>query len=1327
MIRYIPPFFLNRFENDRYSGSFESFVLFFDIADFTVISNEFRKHGKRGAEELSRFLEEIFTYPLNLVEKNGGFVSVFAGDGFCTLFPEGKPERIVNVVKKIEQYFAKHRIFSSACGDFKIAVRLTISSGMINWQIFQNEYQNEYVFYGEPLQEISQLSVAKQAVAWSKGVLEQIDRINAVETETIYPDLCLDYPFSHASYEKFCHKRLLNEQPANEIRDAAFCFVDLSQIAVEEWEQTLAVLHDKLDAYSGFLTRLDGTGKGLEGFILFGLPKSEGNTLDRICRFALDVANTIPKLLMSIASGNVYAGFVGVKHTREYTAVGAAVNLVARLLSKSADGRVITDTWLQRDLHHRYIFSNIGFIELKGFSAPVNVYRLEGFRSEKLNLSESEFTGRDVEISVLQSFLKAKDSSVVYVSGEAGVGKSRLISEAIKGLPDSCFHKFFTFCDPVSKKSLEPVKQILHSYFGTEHLQSIKRNLEKFHRTWSELAQEDQELLRIESFIASLLGYEWEHSIFSFLPPEKRSEQIKHAFVSFLQALAEQKPIIIHLDDPQWIETKTLEYFRALGENSVPFVHIICACRYNEDGSQVDLGLPGFRKEVMDLNHLTPVGSKNLISQLLNHSNIPRTTLELIITRSEGNPFFIEQLTAYLKENNQFDQFYNITVDTTLISTFGIADIIGNRIDNLTERVRQTLQNACVLGLEFNTELLANMLGMEIEEDLSFGKSRRVWTNFDEISYIFSHVLIKDIAYQRMLTQRLQQLHLLAAQAMERLFAKELDSNAEDIANHYLCAGEEIKAAQYYSKAGDYFAEKYDFTKAETNLNRALEIHKRILGEEHPDTASSINLLACMFYVLGQNDRAELLFQTAFNIREKVLGSDHPDTALSLNNLATLYMSQGKYDQSELLFLKSLDIFKKVYGSEHQETARTAINLAYLYVCQTKYDQAEVLYLSTLETQKKLFGLRHVNSALTINYLGLLYVNQGRYDLGESMFLQALEILEEKLGSEHPNTGGVINNLAILYTNQGKLDLAESMYLKTLKISERVFGAEHPETATMLNNLSHLYTEQGKFELSEIYYLRCLKIREETLGVDHHETAATLNNLANLYDIQGKYDEVEISYLRALNIQKTVLGEEHPSTALSLNNLAVFYHNQSKFDQAEHLYLKVLEIRERILGMEHPDTAKTLNYLGDLYRKQGVYEKAEPLYQRALMIQEKTLGEEHPDTVSLLNSLADLFKIQSKFAQAEIFNLKALAISEKILGPEHLKTASSLSNLAGIYKSQGKYTEAEPLYIRALAICEKYFGPDHLYTTTVGKHLCDLYEKAGQPEKALACKVRLEE
>ncbi len=425
------------------------------------------------------------------------------------------------------------------------------------------------------------------------------------------------------------------------------------------------------------------------------------------------------------------------------------------------------------------------------------------------------------------------------------------------------------------------------------------------------------------------------------------------------------------------------------------------------------------------------------------------------------------------------------------------------------------------------------------------------------------------------------------------------------------------EATRLLNNAGYYLYEHAQYTEAEQLYQRALTIHERVLGAEHPNTALSLNNLAELYRSQGKYEQAEPLYQRALAIRERVLGPEHPDTAQSLNNLAALYYNQGKYKQAEPLYRRALVIHERVLGAEHPSTATSLANLAALYYNQGKYEQAEPLYRRALVIREKVLGPEHPSTATSLANLAALYYNQGKYEQAEPLYRRALAIREKVLGPEHPDTTSSLNNLAELYRSQGKYEQAEPLYRRALAIREKMLGAEHPNTALSLNNLAGLYMSQGKYEQAEPLYQRALAIRERVLGAEHPDTAQSLNNLAELYRSQGKYEQAEPLYQRALVIHERVLGAEHPNTATILNNLALLYYNQGKYEQAEPLYRRALAICEKVLGAEHPDTAQSLNNLAELYRSQGKYEQAEPLYRRALAIRERVLGPDHPNTATV--------------------------------------------------------------------------------------------------------------
>ncbi|MCP4350124.1 MAG: tetratricopeptide repeat protein [Desulfobacterales bacterium] len=499
---------------------------------------------------------------------------------------------------------------------------------------------------------------------------------------------------------------------------------------------------------------------------------------------------------------------------------------------------------------------------------------------------------------------------------------------------------------------------------------------------------------------------------------------------------------------------------------------------------------------------------------------------------------------------------------------------------------------------------------------------------------------------------------------------------------------------------------------------RALEIHENLLGQEHPDVATSMNNLAVLYNSLSNYAKAESLHKRALETREKVLGPEHPDVALSLNNLAELYRSLGNYAKAEPLHKRALEIWEKVLGPEHPDVAASLNNLAGLYNSLGNYAQAEPLYKRALEIREKALGLEHPDVATTLNNLSQLYGSLGNYAQAEPLNKRALEIWEKVLGPEHPDVAKSLNNLAVVYNSLGNYAQAEPLYKRALEIIEKALGPEHPDVAKSLNNLAVVYGLLGNYAQAEPLHKRALEIREKALGQQHPDVANSLNNLAELYRFLGNYAQAEPLYKRALEIRENELGPEHPDVAATLNNLAELYRLLANYAQAEPLSKRALAICEKKLGPEHPNVASILNNLAVVYGFLGNYAQAEPLYKRALEIREKALDPEHPDVANSFNNLAALYESLGNYAQAELLYKRALEIEEKALSPEHPDVANSLNNLAALYRSLGNYAQAEPLYKRALEIREKALGPEHPDVANSLNSLALLYDSLGNYAQA---------
>ena len=279
-----------------------------------------------------------------------------------------------------------------------------------------------------------------------------------------------------------------------------------------------------------------------------------------------------------------------------------------------------------------------------------------------------------------------------------------------------------------------------------------------------------------------------------------------------------------------------------------------------------------------------------------------------------------------------------------------------------------------------------------------------------------------------------------------------------------------------------------DFVGARLLYERALAIREQVFGDEHSETAKTMNDLALLLRAQGDLEGARPLLERALAIRQKVLGYDHPETANSLNNLANLLQRQGELAHARVLFERALTIREKVLGPEHPVTARSRNNLAVL-----------------LETQ-------------------------GDFATSRLLKERALDIHERTLGPEHRTTARSLHNLAVLHKRQNDLSGARAQYERALAIKEKVLGPEHLDTAITMNNLGEVLAEQGDLARARTFYERALAIREKVLGPEHPDSNRTRLNLAILLLASGSVDQALTLGEIALTAHEGTLGPNHAWT-----------------------------------------------------------------------------------------------------------------------------------------------------------------------------------------------------
>jgi tetratricopeptide (TPR) repeat protein/tRNA A-37 threonylcarbamoyl transferase component Bud32 len=486
--------------------------------------------------------------------------------------------------------------------------------------------------------------------------------------------------------------------------------------------------------------------------------------------------------------------------------------------------------------------------------------------------------------------------------------------------------------------------------------------------------------------------------------------------------------------------------------------------------------------------------------------------------------------------------------------------------------------------------------------------------------------------------------------------------------------------------------------------------------------ANLLHTIGDLYRVLGLYPDAVPLEEQALAIRRRVLGEDDPDTLTSLNDLGVVLEQQGKWPEAEKYYREALEKREKLLGPDHKSTLTSLGNLGNFLRARGNYKEAEPLLRSAVERSKRVLGETNRDTFIQMNCLGFLYISEGRMAEAEPLWRDAYEKGRRALGEDDPDVLAWINNLAGLLQVQGKIKEAEPYFQESVAKHRRIRGEDHPNTITAIGALAGNLSRQGRYAEAEALYLEDLEKSRRVLGNDHRETWVAMNNIGNLYTKEGRLAEAEPYLREVLAARQRLLGPEHPDTLIAMDNLAKLLMNQGEMVEAEKLFRDAVEKSSRVLGKDHPDTLIVMNNFGNLLMQQGRLTEAEPLVRETLEARRRVSGAEHPETLIALNALGRLEEQQGKLAEAEAVDREAMEKFRKVQGTNNPNTLASIANLASLLLTAGKPAEADPLCREALASLEQKFGKDDYRTASVrlslGMSLADLHHFA-EAEKEL--------
>ncbi|MFG0275306.1 MAG: tetratricopeptide repeat protein [Phycisphaerales bacterium] len=395
------------------------------------------------------------------------------------------------------------------------------------------------------------------------------------------------------------------------------------------------------------------------------------------------------------------------------------------------------------------------------------------------------------------------------------------------------------------------------------------------------------------------------------------------------------------------------------------------------------------------------------------------------------------------------------------------------------------------------------------------------------------------------------------------------------------------------------------YADAQAVTERQLEIRRRVLGDEHRDTQSSLSNMGALLYAQGRLADAEPYFREVVEARQRALGDEHPDTLYSIDNMGALLQSLGRLAEAEPYQREAMEGRRRVLGDAHPDTLTSVNNMAFLLESQGRLAEAEPYQRTALEGMRRALGDAHPNTLTTINNMGYLLKARGRLAEAERYYRGALAGRRRALGNAHPDTLSSMNNVGTLLKDQGRLAEAEPYYREALEGSRLVLGDQHPSTLDSINNMGSLFEALGQTVEAELYHREALEGRRRALGETHPSTLASMHNIGTVLALEGRLADAEPYLREALDGCRRALGDTHPDTLISINNMGVLLQSQGKLAEAGSYFREAIAGYRRVLGDAHPDTLTSINNMGSLLKDQGRLAEAEPYYREALATAER--------------------------------------------------------------------------------------------------------------------------
>lgn len=708
-------------------------------------------------------------------------------------------------------------------------------------------------------------------------------------------------------------------------------------------DNALARLAQVIHQHGGQVVRFQG-----DGFkAVFGLPIAQEDDPERAVQAALGLQAEAAAIAGELAESRGLAGFnvrVGIDTglvihgglTEGSEAVsGLTVNLASRLENAAEPGTILISHNSYRHVRGIFDVQPREPIDIKGFADPILTYvvlraKPRAFRLNARGIEgiETRMIGRDYELGRLKDayhdVTESSEARLVTVIGDAGVGKSRLLDEFSQWLelqPDYILYLKGRATPSLQSTPYGIFRDLFTYRFDILDSDSPEIALSKFRAGVNEVLDPDR---------ADVLGH-WLGFNFAASPAVGRlaggsefAAAAKAHLARYLRRQADDQPVVIFLEDIHWADDGSLDLILNLTEIlSASRLLVIGATRPTlfERRAHWAEGHPAYSS--LHLGPLSRRFTRVLIEEILQRAtSVPEAVLETIVEDAEGIPFYVEELIKMLLDEGVIIRAADHwQIDTSRLGSLKVpptlTGILQARLDSLPEEVRATIQRASVVGRLFWDAPVAHLTGTEpeaIHPILDSIRDREIVLRHEQscfegtVEYTFRHHLLREVAYETVLLKLRRLYHAQVANWLELNAGERLSEYLGLIAEHYLLAGRDDRAVEYFEQSGHQALQSGAYRAAQAAFQRALDLRttaserSAIIAEDHIHLGE-----AC--WHLGEYETAQSLLTRGLEMAEQV--GDKKAQATALGYLGRTADNQGDYQQARAYLMRALDLARE--------------------------------------------------------------------------------------------------------------------------------------------------------------------------------------------------------------------------------------------------------------------------------------------------------------------------------------------------------------------------------------------------------------------------------